>query len=279
MNCWWRNQHGSRYIKQCVDLITQNKITIVPYYLLDIVKLPSISVVADYRENLDFLGDFGNTCTTDIIPPAVITTLNAIKWPTELNGLVCNEHLDLLQAGLWLRQDQFITRIKYILPASDNSSYTIFTEDDLPRIKLIDWEVVTNSHTKIAEIHTSSNDVEVMINLKSSGDIEVHKLLALVVRYCLKSHRLFIDSRGLQLGKSSQSYPIPYDQEQGIFQTNFNLNGKYFDSWIQYEETTKDVNVEMIATRSTVSTRSPWSNCPRSWWLEQQDRRECPPRP
>jgi hypothetical protein len=235
--CYMRKLHGTQYIRQCKELILQNKISVRPFYVLDLAKLPSISVLAQYQEDTQVFGDYGSVDEMKEIAPKVLGQMQAVSWGIEDTELVVSG-LDTIAnwiyPGLYLRQDDFNTKIIMIIPVENNRA-VICCENPLPKTRLVDWEVTDIPYSRMAILNSSGNMASVSIEVKSSGDIEVHKLLALVVRYCLRKERLFMDSAGLQISISSQSFPILQDEEQGIFQSHFSLQGKIWDCWIQEE--------------------------------------------
>lgn len=236
---YMRNLHGSSYVRQCKELVLQNKIFVKPYYVLDLNKLPSVAVIAQYSEDLLMLGDYGADCQSAVIPPVLLGRVLGIAWESTGYGLeIANaeEVTKWIYAGSYLKQDGFISKIDRIMPSDDGKTATIYCVDLIRRNRLIDWEIVTAEGARMAIIHTSGNTANVSIDLKSSGDIETHKLLALVIRYCLKHGRYIMDDNGLQITTSSQNFPSPFDVDQGIFQTVFSLQGKILDHWVQSEK-------------------------------------------
>lgn len=234
---YMRELHGSAFVRQCKDLVLQNKIRLRPYYVLDAAKLPSVAVVAQYQESIQVLGDFGTSEDVREIEPEVLGSLMAVGWGEEATDLIIGsavEVCDWIYAGAYLRQDEWIGKINLIIP-QENDRAIVSCDSEIPKNRLIDWQVVTAPASRIATINASGNEATVSIDLKSSGDIETHKLLAMVIRYCLKKGRLLMDENGLQITTSSQNFPMAFDEEQGIFQTVFTLQGKIWDCWIQSE--------------------------------------------
>jgi len=245
---YMRKLHGSAYIRQCKELILKNKIFVKPYYVLDLAKLPSVAVIAQYTEDVLVLGDYGMQQEMAVIPPIVLGKALGVAWETTGYGLIVNaeEVVDWIYAGAYLRQGTFTSRIDRIVP-STNGTVIIFCVDLLPRLKLIDWQVVTTESSRTATIHSSGNVANVSIDLKTSGDIETHKLIALVIRYCLRFGRYLMDENGLQITTTNQNFPSVYDEEQSIFQTVFTLQGKIWDNWIQSERNNpQGIQLEVI---------------------------------
>jgi hypothetical protein len=137
------------------------------------------------------------------------------------------------------------------VPSSSDTTVTIYCTEQLPKKRLIDWQVVTTESSRVAVIHSSGNAANVSIDLKSSGDIETHKLLALVIRYCLRYGRYLMDANGLQVSTSNQNYPAMFDEDQSIFQTVFTLQGKIWDNWIQTEKNNpQGISLEVIPVQT-----------------------------
>jgi hypothetical protein len=255
---YMRQRHGQSYVRQCREFITKNKITVKPYYVLDSAKLPSISVVAQYQEEIQVLGDYGSVGQPTTLPPVVLGEVSGVAWSDEPNELIignANEVVEWIYSGAYLEQGDFISRIDLVIPDLENDRARIVCADSIPKVSLAGWAVTTSPSHRIAILNASGNMATVSIDLKSSGDIETHKLLALVVRYCLKKGRLLMDSEGLQVSTSSQNFPMAYDEEQGIFQTVFTLTGKIWDCWIQDESDTGEVGLTFCAVPSKVTSR------------------------
>lgn len=234
---YMRKLHGSAFVRQCVDFVTKNKITIKPYYVFDLAKLPSISVIAQYQEDMQVLGDYGAGQDVGELDPVRIGQVLPVEWGTESNELIignANEAIEWLYSGAYLSQDDFSTRINLVIP-KEHDRAVLVCDDPLPQIRLCDWVVTSAPARRVAILNASGNHATVSVDVKSSGDIETHKLLATVVRYCLKRGRLLMDSNGLQVSSSGQNFPVAYDEEQGIFQTVFTLSGKIWDCWIESE--------------------------------------------
>lgn len=253
---YMRKLHGSAYVRQCKDFVLKNKITVKPYYVLDAAKLPSVAVVAQYQEEIQVLGDYGFTQTgPQTVPPVVLGEVSGVAWGEKENELVignANSVTEWIYSGSYLVQKDWSSRISLVIP-QENDTATVVCEDTIPKKTLVGWKVTTAPSSHTAILNASGNSVTVSIDLKSSGDIEVHKLLALVIRYCLRRGRLLMDENGLQNTISSQNFPIAHDEEQGIYQTVFTLNGKIWDCWIQEESEDSIPGLTMCAAPAKVT--------------------------
>ena len=253
---YMRKLHGSSYVRQCKDFVLHNKIFVKPYYVLDAAKLPSVSVVAQYQEETQVLGDFGFTeKEPQEIPPVVLGEVNGVAWGKEDNELIIGNAesvADWIYSGAYLHQKDWSSRIAMMIPQEDDKAMVV-CETSVPKKTLMGWQVTTAPSSRTAILNAAGNAVTVSIDLKSSGDIEVHKLLALVVRYCLRRGRLLMDENGLQNTISSQNFPVAYDEEQSIYQTTFSLQGKIWDCWIQqeYDDVTPDLTMCAVPGKVT----------------------------
>jgi hypothetical protein len=247
-----RKLHGKAYVRQCKELILQNKIFIKPYYVLDLAKLPSVAVIAQYAEEIQVIGDYGMDQRTAIISPILLGNVKGVSWEITGYGLEVSDAAsvtEFIYSGAYLQQDNFKSRIDYVYPLKSGQTCFIFCKDKLPQNRLIDWQVVTSESSRIATIHSTGNTANVSIDLKSCGDIEVHKLLALVIRYCLHKGRYLMDQNGLQITTKNQNFPGLFDEEQNIFQSVFSLQGKIWDSWIENEvNNDRYENMKLCAT-------------------------------
>jgi hypothetical protein len=118
------------------------------------------------------------------------------------------------------------------------------------------WDAASGREDRLYSINSSQDDVQVQMNLQTLGDASVHRLLATVIRYCLKKQRLWFDECGLQVATYSQTPPILTEDGESEFQTVYTIQAKFTDSWIDHEHTlpdpTANIKIEVVAESSVL---------------------------
>ena len=248
-----RNLVGREHIKECIDYIQHNRIEVNPYYQMDIKKRPAISVVASYAEAQQFMGDYGSfQMSPDELPLIKYASFDAKsinKCKLYVSPLLKLE--DKLWHGLTITNGQEERIIKGIL-AREGEDTAIFLDEALPEgTLLIGWKVVSGTKNIGYQVNSSMEAVTVQLKLNTLGDYSVHRLLATIVRYCLKKQRLYFDQYGLQVATYSQTPPLLTDENENEFETVFTIEGKMTDSWIDREiemlESGMNIQIEIIA--------------------------------
>ena len=242
-----RNIHGKDYTKHCMDLVLNNKIQVSPYYVLNNMQLPHIAVVATYSEAEMMLGDYVGS-NIEELPPRTLGTFDAVSIaPDGLSIFVPNAYSvsEFAFPGTYLHNGNFKSQIEMTIPG--NTQTQIYIKNVMPN-KLVGWTVKTMSTSCVATINASGNNCTVMIKLKSSGDVEVHKLLCLILRYCLRFGRIYLEGHNLYLSTTNQDMLVLEDESQQIFATVFSMSGKSFDFWIESEHRNPDhISLEVDA--------------------------------
>lgn len=230
--------HGERYVQQCIDYITQNKIHVEPYYVLDTNRIPNIAVLATYHEDTQFLGDYSSTCSTLSLQPKCYAQFDATTLSADKLSVFAASSYKLentIRPGMLLVNGDFSATITSVF-VRDGQLTEIYINKKAPQ-KLKGWKVQSIAVPKFTRTASSLNSANVMIKMRSSGDIEVHKLICLVIRYCLRFGRLQLDSLGYQTTKLSQEMTVLEDPDQSIFATSFSMTGVIADTWIDAEST------------------------------------------
>jgi hypothetical protein len=239
--------HGSNYIRQCTDLILENRLHVAPYYVLDTNRLPNVVVTAIYNEDQQFLGDYGSTCNV-AIKARCYAKFNASELSSDGLALKVAKSYGLekiLRPGMQLFNADFVTKIDMIV---QKDTYTEIHSQTPILNKLSGWEAKSAPLQHYTTVNSSLNACTAMLKLKSSGDIESHKLLCMVLRYCLKFSRISLDNLGFQKTNVSQQMTVLEDADQAIFATTFQVSGVIADSWIVAESTSPEfIDLTMCA--------------------------------
>ena len=242
-----RNIHGKDYIKHCMDLILNNKIQISPYYNLNNMQLPHISVVATYQEADQAIGDYVDSSIEEL-PPRTLGCFDAVSIASDnLSIFVPNSYevSEFAFPNTYLCNGNYKVQISMTIPGDTQTQ--IYVKTTLPNL-LAGWKIKTSNGRSVATINGSGNNCTVMIKIKSSGDIETHKLLCTVLRYCLRFGRIYLEGHNLYLSNTNQDMPVLEDESQMIFATVFMMSGKSWDFWIENENIQPDhINLEVDA--------------------------------
>jgi hypothetical protein len=106
----------------------------------------------------------------------------------------------------------------------------------------------------------SIDSCSVRLILRSTGDIEFHKLLRMIVRYCLKSGRQLFEFQNCQMMTMGMGEPQPVQTPDDVavgFITAFSLSFKSVDTWILKKTKLPEymaINVQMYEDEDGEST-------------------------
>lgn len=248
---------GQEYIKQCIEAIQGQRIEVAPYYQMDLKKRPSVAVVASYTEDIQFMGDYGSEDPNVLTLPAKrYASFNALSIDGCKIKVSSALNLDkILWHGLILSNGK--ERVKLIGLLVKNNITELMVDKELPKnTKLSGWGVFSGVYQKGYLINSSIDAVNIQCNFQSVGDYSVHRLMATVLRACLKKQRLWFDKYGLQVSTFSQTPPILTEEREMEFQTIFTISGKVTDSWIEkeYELPDEAANVKLEMVASSINT-------------------------
>jgi hypothetical protein len=245
---------GQKYIKQIVEMITTGRsLSIEQSYTLDQPSNNALYVSASGSESTMFLGDFG-TDESEPVEPIIYCTATAIS----ANDKVINfsdpdkNVYNSIWKNLAMKQGKFTTIIADMFYHEDTKILEIHVDSSLPiehttsAIPLIDWKFTSPDPVNFIHTNASIDNVNITMFLRTTGDVEIHKLFALVVRYCVKKSRLAFEYLGLQVSSFSWQSPQPdTGSDDVIFNSTFAMNCKCTDKWIEYKKRSTD-RVDLI---------------------------------
>lgn len=247
---------GIEHIKQCVDFIKNNRIEVYPFYQADMKKRPSVVVVASGAESMQFIGDFGAINLPIVTLPEIKYSEFNIK---SIDGCTVkvssNYNLESkLWKGMYISALGFQAKLEGIL-TRDNEDTILYLDKEVPEnVSLVGWSATSSDRRKGAILNASTDDVVIQCKLTTTGDFSVHRLLAIVIRYCLKIGRLKFDEMGLQVATFSYSPPMLTDQDELEYESIFSITGKFTDHWIEREFDAPDdaanIDIGLIVERS-----------------------------
>src|SRR5574343_1329796 len=98
-----QNLVGRDHVKQCIDFISNNKITVVPYYQADLKDRPLLAVVSSGREEIKYFANYGsegcgNPCAN--LPPLVYAQFDVKSIGSNLDTLIVPAGLKL-EEKIW----------------------------------------------------------------------------------------------------------------------------------------------------------------------------------
>lgn len=228
---------GPEHIKQCIDFITNNKIEINTYYEADLEKMPSIVVVSSGNENQKFLGDQGISIPVEVNRPVTYASWTASSVDGDTMTVPSSLKLDeKLWPGLIIvNEDTSIPAVllEGILKGSPTSlCLNAALPDGVP---CKGWSAISSGSHKKYQLSASKDDVRVQCKLTTNGDMSIHRLLSIALRWALKKYRLRFDTYGMIETTFSYTPPVVVDSEQHIFESVYTIDAQFVDHWIEKE--------------------------------------------
>lgn len=250
---------GYKYVRMLMDVMLEKagqQIIVDEYYTQNTQSNYAVYVISSGGESNKFFSDYGQQESQEI-EPKVYLVANAIKNKGK-NKLVFLKSTGILEivsvgmnavistpAGLFEAKVLDVFPDKKSLPDAPSSegfnnsdSITVILNKDIPVFEgkplLSNWSFKSQHSTRTAVINASGDSVNIGVLLKTTGDIQLHKLFSLVMRYILKKGRMTLESQGLQIATITQSPPSEEGSTQDIaFTTTFSIKATAFDFWIE----------------------------------------------
>lgn len=245
---------GGDYLAQCVEYIMNNRVEVGPYYAIDVKRRPSVSIICSGSEEAQFLGDYGYETDLRVNMPAVVYA----QWDaTSINKdtMVVTADYKLEQRlwpGMFISNGQHTVKLTGILK-KDGTPTTLFVEPELPDgVRLTGWTAKSSEKGRGAVVSASMDDVTVQCKLTTNGDFSIHRLLSIVIRYCLKRGRLIFDKYGMQTPTFSYTPPMLTDQDEHEFESVYTINAKFTDTWIEKEFDLQDSAANIVVNLCVV---------------------------
>ena len=249
------NLVGSEYITEAIDFVTGNRITVMPFYELDIKRRPSISVISSGAEALMFLGDCGRQEVIHKEPPFVYLSFNASGFSSDRLSVLTSNGYNLVSkiwAGLWLENVGKTYKVVGVRANDDGTTYIDVATPIDQSATLPNWNVQSASSYKGYVISESMDEVTVQCKLSTTGHPSVHRLLSLIVRGIIKSSRLVFDQHGFQLATVNYSPLMATEEFESEFESVYTITGKFKDGWIDHEyETPTEIKFETEAVENS----------------------------
>jgi hypothetical protein len=237
---------GAQYIDQCINHVMKNEIMVLPAYQPDLPKAPAVYVLSNTSEGNQFIGDYGQDSLEVVHEPEVYATFSATGIVDDVISVSYDQHIEQkVWRNVILTNGTAYARLDSVGPARQGYPTQLYLNHKLPvGTRLENWRAQSHPVRTGFSLKGSLEDVRVQAKLRSPGDPSVHRLLAIVIRACLKSGRLLFDSYGLQTPTFSQGYMQPIEGE-GILvcETDFSIDGKLLETWVDHEFTAGDDTV------------------------------------
>lgn len=243
---------GAEHVKNCIDFVTKNEIHVAPFYEQDVKRRPSIVVVCSGHEQDQFIGDSSGQYIIESknLPATVFAEWDVSGYDGTIMKVAKEYSLDKkLWHNVIIKNGDFESRLDGIRKEAD-ADY-VYLKDEIPvTVSLKGWKSTSSVPKGGLKIAASSDDVTAQIKLTTTGDYSTHRLLATVLRYCIKKARLDFDYYGLQISTFSYTAPMATEENEMEFETGFVLTGKAVDHWIESEFNVNDdaSNIQVCGT-------------------------------
>lgn len=250
---------GYKYVKMLMDVVlekTGQQIIVDEYYTQNTQPNYGIYVIASGGESNKFFGDYGQE-EQQVISPKVYLIADALKTKgkNKLVFLKSTGILDAVAVGMKAHigtpEGEFVATVTDIFPDQkalleaptsegvfNSDSVTVILDSDIPKFEgkplLKGWNFKSRHATRTAVINASGDTVSIGVLMKTAGDIQLHKLFCLIIRYVLKKGRMTLESQGLQIATITQGAPEEDGGGQDVFfSTTFSIRATAFDFWIE----------------------------------------------
>lgn len=249
-----------KYVRQAIDVINgKNGVALEYFQAYTTQSSPNyaIYVKASNTEDLQYMNDFG-TYQEITINPKLYATENAIGLhdeytlifdPTRYMGNKIFTGLKAIN-----RSANFEASVIDLVVHSDNSTWVTLNQlvpVALNKPVLAGWEFQSPTARRTYRLHGSGDQVNVQVALRTAGDIELHRVFAMLVRYCLKRGR----QSHFEFNNFQKTTVVQSEVEQDSmrpdigFETFFTVSGVSHDMWVDSKWDSKDgTGVRIIAT-------------------------------
>lgn len=232
---------GPQFVKNAMDMILKNTLTVQPNYTMNIDTYPCVVIAAAYTEDQEFLGDFGQFMGLEdsgLSGDFTVAPNNYAQFDaTAIQGdeILLDPSYKIensIFTGLYAVNKKISVKITGINPKAEGGC-SLHLEKKLPAgAPLKGWKVQNLPRKVQATLHASQNAVQAQISLFTSGDAELHRVYAQIIRYCLKRGRQTLEQWGLQNTSFGQQPATVAVDEGPIFQSSFSMQAVQTDSWI-----------------------------------------------
>ena len=235
----------AKYIDQAVRLFTgrsKDMIEVNQAYALSPNSNYGIYCLASSQESIREFGDYGASEKQVLTPTVYATTgCDHIDEQEDHSFLVFRRSCGL-EDKIWSLQrvvnKYFTDTFLVVAVTADDDWITVELDGVVPLVDGVQplgsyrFQAFESGYNVV--FGTSSDTVTIRCQLVTRGDLEIHRILAMIVRWALKSGRQQMEMNGIQVATFSQSEPTP-DQAGEFangFTSGFSITGISHDSWI-----------------------------------------------
>lgn len=252
-----RKMVGGQYIAQCIEYVTQNRLYVAPYYEADHTRIPSVVTVARTGEEQQFLGDYGHECQNMVFEPIVYGTFDVTDFEQDRTVMFVPKSSNVenfLWPNVWVKNGNVIAQVRGIHVQDDKDTRILLNSAIPVGTNMKGWVSQSSKKRTGYVINSNVEGVEISCKLTTSGDYSIHRLMSIVVRYCLKRGRMLFENYGLQAPIVSQAMPIIENggsDAPAIYSTVFSVKGKLGEHWItkefDYPDASDSIGVDWVA--------------------------------
>lgn len=242
------NKFGQNYIKKAMKIILDSNLHITPYYVLNETIFPSLAVISNQQESENFCADYGELQQQEVTIQKEPLYYENIT--NKIISVVYNDTETILTLAT-LNEDEvskyyFINNVQIIDIIKQENQYIITIPVITPTNKFILQSSI--ARYKNLTIHNYISNCNTIAQLRTTGDIEIHRLWCIIIEYALHHQKLYIDSLGYQNIKISRDFSTLQDQENSIFVTSFNISGSYTNNAYIVNESYLPENIGISVT-------------------------------
>ena len=236
---------GPNFIKNAMQMILKSDLTTRPYYTENMDSYPIMIFASSYSEDQQFLGDFG-AYDTEVADktgafntsPYVYASFDASSVSAD-TIVVSNDYklTEKMFAGLYVFNSKTIfAKVLGIAPGL--TSVSLLLDRKLPaKTALKNWSVSTIPKKVYSVTNSSMNAVTIQATLFTSGDPELHRVYAQVIRACFKKGRQQLEEYGIQNSSFAQEPMTVVNDTDLVFRTSFSMQAVETDTWIAQDIT------------------------------------------
>lgn len=262
---------SAQHIDKAIEFISNNKIHVAPYYEMDINRLPAIYVVCSGEESQQFIGDTGQQgmCLKGDfdMSPTIYEKWTASFYEDDVMYVAKDYNLkEKLWRNVFIVNEGFhsqlagIQNVKKTVAGYPNGvEYTaLYLKDPIPEgTDLTRWKSQSDIKRFRTNLAASVDRVTVQCKLMTSGDVHLHRILSVILRYCIKSNKGVFHCNHMYNPVVNYGYPSPIDEIPDVgFESIVSMEVDVGEHWIDkiYELPDRSSGVEVCLEADPMDT-------------------------
>ena len=239
---------GREYLAQCVEYIMSNRIEVGPYYAIDVKRRPSIGIISSGHEDMQFLGDYGYEQNMRQDLPAVkYANWDASSISKDEMVVTADYKLEeKLWVGMFISNGTETAKLTGIYKKEGQPTKLLLDRELPEHTRITYWSAMSSPKGVGAVVSASADSVTVQCKLTTNGDFSLHRLLSIVVRYCLKRGRLLFDQYGMQKATFAYTPPMLTENDEHEFESVYTITAMFTDTWIEREYDLADAAANIV---------------------------------